>query len=149
MRLFCFRSCSSRQLASAQDNAQDLAKKLSNPIASLISVPFQFNYDNGYGSSDGDKAYVNVQPVIPFTLNDDWNLISRTILPVACQDDIAGPSGDQFGLGDITQSLFFSPSKPGRGRDHLGCRPCAAVADRNRRACSVAKNGEPVRLRSS
>ena len=59
------------------------------------------------------KHYVNVQPVIPFALNDDWNLISRTIVPIAYQNDIAGPSGDQFGLGDTTQSLFFSPSKPG------------------------------------
>jgi hypothetical protein len=98
--------------AFADDDPQELAKKLSNPIASMISIPFQFNYDRGYGTDDGEKAYVNVQPVIPFSLSDDWNLISRTILPVAWQNDVAGPSGDQFGLGDITQSLFFSPKAP-------------------------------------
>ncbi|MER8435042.1 transporter [Mesorhizobium sp. M1312] len=109
--------------ASAQDDTQELAKKLSNPIASLISVPFQFNYDSGYGPNDGEKAFVNVQPVIPITLNDDWNLISRTILPIVWQEDIAGPSGDQFGLGDITQSLFFSPKAPTEGGIIWGAGP--------------------------
>ncbi|MCD2185068.1 transporter [Rhizobium sp. GN54] len=101
--------------AVAQESSADLAKKLSNPVASMISVPFQFNYDRGFGPEDGNRETLNIQPVVPISLNDDWNLISRTIMPVIWQDDIAGPSGHQFGLGDITQSLFFSPKQPGPG----------------------------------
>ncbi len=66
--------------ARAQD--ADLAKSLSNPLAALISVPFQFNYNQGYGTANGDQLLLNIQPVIPISLNDEWNLISRTIVPV-------------------------------------------------------------------
>jgi hypothetical protein len=95
------------------DDTADLATKLSNPVASLISVPFQFNYDSSIGPDErGHRVGVNIQPVVPVSISDDWNMISRTILPVTSQSDILPGAGSQSGLGDITQSLFFSPKAP-------------------------------------
>ncbi|MBY8978032.1 hypothetical protein KHP62_19635 [Rhodobacteraceae bacterium NNCM2] len=77
-------------------------------------MPFQFNYDDSIGPLDGNKTYLNIQPVIPFDLGEDWNLISRTILPISYQDDVAFGTY-QWGLGDTVQSLFLSPKKPTDG----------------------------------
>lgn len=94
----------------AQEEADALAKQLSNPIASLTSVPLQLNYDDGIGpSDDGDKFTLNVQPVIPVSISQDWNMISRTIVPIVSQQDVFPQDDSQFGLGDTVQSLFFSP----------------------------------------
>ena len=95
------------------DESAKLAQQLSNPIASLISIPIQMNFDDDIGLDDnGSKITANIQPVIPFELNDDWNLITRTIAPLVYQDDIIPGQGSQSGLGDINSSLFFSPKKP-------------------------------------
>lgn len=100
------------QKAKAEDLSgdADLAQELSNPLADLMSIPVQMNYDSDIGPLDeGSKLQTNIQPVIPFDLNDDWNLITRTIMPVVYQDEILPGSGSQFGLGDINLSLFVSP----------------------------------------
>jgi len=95
--------------------AAELAKKLSNPVASLISVPIQNNFDFGAGpNGDGFQYKVNIQPVVPISLNETWNLISRTIIPVVYQENIFGTSS-QAGLSDTVQSLFFSPKAPTSG----------------------------------
>ncbi len=95
-----------------QDESE-LAKKLANPVASLISVPIQANYDGNIGTNDEGALWrINIQPVIPFSLNDNWNLISRTILPITVQDDLPVQGMGESGISDILQSLFFSPEEP-------------------------------------
>ena len=94
-----------------------LAEELSNPLAALISVPFFGNYNGEVGTErDGSQWFVNIQPVVPFTLNDDWYLISRTILPVMfSQNGLFPGSGSQSGLRDTTQGLYFSPKRTFNG----------------------------------
>jgi len=86
----------------------DLANKIQNPIANLISVPFQNNTDFGIGTDDRVRNTLNIQPVIPLTLTENLNLITRTIIPIISQPTFPGES--EFGLGDISLSLFLTPA---------------------------------------
>jgi hypothetical protein len=106
----------------AATQAAELAKKLSNPVAALISVPFQFNADFGIGANGGTRYLTNIQPVVPIELNPEWNLISRTILPVIAQNDVVG-TGRESGIGDVLQSVFFSPKAPTAGGVIWGAGP--------------------------
>ncbi|MEQ1739875.1 MAG: hypothetical protein ABL884_08210 [Methyloglobulus sp.] len=98
--------------ASANDDADALALKLQNPVANLISVPIQNNWDFGIGPADTMRYTVNIQPVIPFKLNDELNLITRTIVPIIHAESPVTGGSSISGMGDIVQSFFLSPAKP-------------------------------------
>jgi hypothetical protein len=103
---------------------QDLATQLANPVASLISVPLQSNWEQRIGPADDGRQYrLNVQPVIPFSLSADWNLITRWILPVVHQSEIFPGAGTQNGTGDLLASFFFSPARPAAGGWIWGAGP--------------------------
>lgn len=100
----------STQITNAQETAEVIGKKLSNPVANLISVPLQNNVDYGIGSNNGSKYTINLQPVIPIVLSPKLNLITRYILPIVFQRDITGEKTADNGLGDLTISAYFAPA---------------------------------------
>lgn len=95
-------------------NSEALAMAAQNPVANLISVPFQNNFNFGVGPENVTQYVLNVQPVIPISLNEDWNLITRTIVPIINQPSPAPGISPAFGLGDINPTVFLSPAKSGK-----------------------------------
>jgi hypothetical protein len=103
--------------------AAELAKKLANPTASLISVPFQHNWDFGIGPAKAMRYTMNFQPVVPFSISDDWNVVVRTIVPIIDAESPVKGGKNHFGLSDTLQSFFFSPKKPTGGGWIWGAGP--------------------------
>lgn len=99
----------------AAQSTSDLAKKLQNPIGDLYSFPFQSNTNLNYGPNRGTQEILNVQPVIPIHLNDQWNVITRTILPLIWQPSLQPAKSVPFGTGPTTLSAFLSPANPVNG----------------------------------
>lgn len=102
-------------LNAQQEDDAELAKQLSNPIASLISLPLQNNVDYGIGSNNGTRNTMNIQPVVPIKLSNNLNLIGRMVLPVVTQYNITSEGDKQNGLSDAVLSAFISPSKSKNG----------------------------------
>lgn len=101
--------------AKAQTSAEELAKKLANPVSSLISLPFQNNSDYGIGARKGSRNTMNVQPVVPMSLSKDVNLIARWVQPIISQYNITGEGQSQTGLADAVVSGFISPKEAKNG----------------------------------
>ena len=91
----------------------ELAKLAQNPVGNLISLPFQNNSNLSFGPQQGTQNVLNIQPVIPISVSEDWNVITRTILPVISMPAL-DPTGNRVdGIGDTVFTAFLSPAKPG------------------------------------
>jgi len=88
-----------------------LAKKVNNPISDLVSVPFQMNWENGINPQHQTRFILNIQPVVPFSLTEDWNMIARVITPIVSQPPLFAGGTPTSGVGDVLASFFFSPTK--------------------------------------
>jgi hypothetical protein len=127
------------------DDMGELARKLNNPTASLISAPLQNNFDFGGGPNDDGFQYkLNIQPVIPFKLNEEWKILSRTILPYIYQENRIGTSS-QSGLADTSLTLWLSPEKEKKEGAITWVSAPHFCCPRRQMICSVRRSGVPAR----
>jgi len=101
-------------IEAGENETGELARAAQNPVASMISLPFQNNTNFNFGPQEKTQNVLNIQPVWPFELNEDWNLITRTILPVVSQPAFTPSQDRKNGLGDTLFTAFFSPKESGQ-----------------------------------
>jgi len=114
LSMLCALSLSPSAQAQSGSSEEDLVKATANPVAAMISLPLQSNWERGFGPDNKLRYTLNVQPVIPVKLNDDWNLVTRTIVPVVHMPALETGQSDTWGISDTTLSLLVSPSKVSR-----------------------------------
>ena len=98
----------------AEMTPEELAKLAQNPVGNLISVPFQYNGNLNFGPEKGTQSILNIQPVIPISVDKDWNIITRTILPVIWNPTLGPDTPGKDGTGDTVFTAFLSPANPGK-----------------------------------
>ena len=81
--------------AHAEMSAEELAKLAQNPVGNLISLPFQNNTNLNFGPEKGTQNILNIQPVVPISVDKDWNIITRTIVPVIWMPSLGPDIGSQ------------------------------------------------------
>jgi hypothetical protein len=121
------------------EETPEIAKQAQNPIASLISVPFQNSTTFGVGENSRVQDSLLIEPVVPFRLTSDWNLITRTIVPLIDQPTLAPGLGNVGGLGDVQLSLYMSPVRPFGGLI-WGLGPSFSFATASDRSLGSGKN---------
>ena len=99
--------------AHAAMSAEELAKLAQNPVGNLVSVPFQNNTNTHYGPEEKNQNVLNIQPVIPVSVDENWNIITRTILPIISEPPLSPYDNRTNGVGDVQFSAFLSPAQPG------------------------------------
>jgi len=114
-RLCCLvAACAWATTANAELSAEELAKLAQNPVGNLISLPFQNNTNLNFGPEKGTQNILNIQPVVPVSVNEEWNIITRTIVPVIWNPSLGPGIDGKNGVGDTVFTAFLSPAKPGK-----------------------------------
>jgi hypothetical protein len=113
--------------AKPEQESSDIAKAAQNPIAHMISVPVENDFYPQTGINKENEYVLEIKPVVPIPLSKNWNLITRTIIPVVQTPDLTAEIKGTSGLGDIQESLFFSPTKAGLGGIIWGAGPAISV----------------------